>query len=964
MSGAPQYVYFFGDGSSEGDPERKDLLGGKGASLAAMSRAGFPVPPGFTISSECCALAEANNGRWPEGLEEQVRGALARLEAATGRRFGAGPQPLLVAVRSGAGVSMPGMMDTILNCGLTVGSNDVDSAGHDAASRSEDFAEHVRMFAASVAGLKLDDGEGPGDDVRSRARQWIARYEQHTGRRFPTEPWDALRQCIDAVFASWHSERARAYRQRHDVRGLAGTAVNVQSMFPSERSGVLFTMNPQSPDAGEMILEASWGLGEAVVSGAVTPDIFVVDRETLAVRRTIPGERRDADASPRTNGHAGPATASELSLNEPQVREIAELGRRIEQHFGVPSDIEWGIADGKVALLQTRAIRGLDALRATEQLRQSEIARLKLLAGDRHIVWVVHNLGETLPHPTPLTWDIIRWFMSGDGGFGQLYRQLGFRPRRDVCERGFLELIAGRIYVDPERAAGLFWGDLPYEYDPQEILADRQTLEQPPSKLNFERADPLLFLKLPGLMWAMWRSSRLMRRMRAKDRNRPHPLLERFRMKCQAPLERFLSGQHGGVGGSPLLRGPSHSFDTSSGVGALCDELDRGVDFVLGDFAAESLIPGFFAGVALDELRQWLVQIFGSERCSELCGALTAGLDGDVTVEQNERLFQAARRVAGVERSEPPAKVGGESAGGSQSLDPSHPVDALEEFVRVFGHRAAEEMELAQPRWREDRSFLERMVAGLQGSHAVSPAVRHAEQARRRHEAETQLPGLLAEHGASSLRERIERLVFEAQTLLPFRETGKFHLMRGYETIRQVLVRLGEQTGFGRDLFFLRRSELRDLATRADELRGVAARRKAEWEAARKLAVADLIDSHRLDELGRPPARRAAGDGHYVARPIAAGTARGVARIVHRPGEAGNLGTGFILVCPSTDPGWTPLFLHCRGLVVERGGILSHGAIVARDFGIPAVVLENATQLIADGTTIEIDGNSGAVVVN
>lgn len=300
-----------------------------------MSRAGLPVPPGFTISAACCEWAEQHGGEWPAGLADQVRSAMSWLEEVTGRSFGRAPRPLFVAVRSGAAMSMPGMMDTILNCG-----SDPD-----------------------------------------------------------VEPWDALYQAINAVFASWHSDRARAYRQHHDVRGVVGTAVNVQAMFASERSGVLFTANPNNPAANEMLIEASWGLGEAVVSGAVTPDIYVLDAATLATKRVIPGAR----------------PGDEPALTDAQVLELAELGRRVESHFQTPSDIEWGIADGCVALMQTRKIRGLEIVADIERGRLEEIARLRGLTKDEPAVWVVHNLSETLLTPTPLTWDLVRWFMSRGG---------------------------------------------------------------------------------------------------------------------------------------------------------------------------------------------------------------------------------------------------------------------------------------------------------------------------------------------------------------------------------------------------------------------------------------------------------------------------------------------------------------------------------------------------------------------
>lgn len=881
-----QWIYFFGGGSSEGDPERKDILGGKGASLAAMSRAGLPVPPGFTISAECCPIVE-RTGAWPPGLKEEVRAAIARLEEMTGRTFGRGPKPLLVAVRSGAAVSMPGMMDTILNVGLNPS---LEGCVRDF---WREYADHIRMFARSVAGLAL---ESKGHDPRAVAGQLLKAYEEGTGRPFPADPWDALDQAINAVFASWNSERAVVYRKQHDIRGVAGTAVNVQAMFPSERAGVLFTANPNAFKAGEMVLEASWGLGEAVVSGSVTPDIYIIDAGTLAVKREVPGHR----------------PGNEPALTPEQVREIAEVGLKVKRHFGHDCDIEWGIADGKVALLQSRAIRGLDELEDMEECRQEEIERLRELAAGERRVWVAHNLAETLPAPTPLTWDIIRHFMSGDGGFGLMYRDFGYRPSAEVRTNGFLELICGRIYVDPRRAAGLFWDGMPLEYDAEAIAHDPTLLEQAPKKLNMQKADQGFFLRLPRLVWAMIRSARLMRKARARA-------LTAFKDEAVPRLLRYLDEARG----LDLTKLPTPE---------LIAELRRRIAFVMDDFGKESLKPGFFGGMAQAALSALLVQLMGPERGADLTRRLTTGLDNDTTVEQNVLLYRVAKGEA-----------------------------TMEEFLARFGHRAVNEMELAQPRWREDPAYLERMKQSYTRPGVEPPEERHAKQAAARREAEAKLLDELAAWGGASLYERLLPDLKDAQQLLPYRETGKHYLMMGYETIRAALLELARRWDLGRDLFFLYLDELEGFESRRDELTKEIARRKLRWRSAQKLSLPFVVDSERLDELGRPQTR--AGGARLAGCPLASGAAKGVARIVFDPQAAGDLGTGYILVCPSTDPGWTPLFVHARGLVVERGGVLSHGAIVARDFGIPAVVLEGATQLIPDGTTIEVDGSTGAITL-
>jgi pyruvate,water dikinase len=888
MAEASKLVYSFGGGASEGDPARKDVLGGKGASLASMTRAGLPVPPGFTISAECCPVVEST-GSWPPGLEDGVRAALARLEEMTGRAFGRGPRPLLVAVRSGAAVSMPGMMDTILNCGLHPGlAEHVPSFWHD-------YGDHIRMFARSVAGLALDSH---GKDPKAQALELLKLYEERSGRPFPQEPWDALKQCIDAVFASWNSERAVAYRKHHDVRGGVGTAVNVQAMFPSERAGVLFTANPNDTAAGEMIIEASWGLGEAVVSGAVTPDVYALDATTLAVKREVPGHR--------------PGDGKTPALTPEQVRELGELGRKVEAYFGVPCDIEWGYADGKVALLQSRPIRGLDVLEDVEEGRREEMERLLELARGERVVWVSHNLSETLPSPTPLTWDVMRRFMSGSGGFGRMYRDFGYRPSAQVCSEGFLELICGRIYTDPRRAAGLFWDGIPLEYDTEEVLRDPGVLGQAPKKLNVEKADPKFLLRLPGMVWRSLACARRLRAARAAA-------LEAF---DRGALPRLLA----------YLEEAQQRDLRPLSAAELIAELRRRREIVLDDFGKESLKPGFFGGMAQEALLQLLAQLMGGEQGADLTRALTTGLENDTTVEQNILLYRVARREA-----------------------------TLEAFLARHGHRAVNEMELAHPRWREDPTYLERMIQSYRRPGVVPPAERHAEQVVARRRAEAELPARLAECGGASLLERVLAEVRDAQRLLPYREIGKHYLMMGYETLRALLLELSRRWDLGRDLFFLHLDELERFEAERDALLKALASRKLRWQSAQRLAHSLLVDSENLAALGRPQPH---GQGAALTGcPLASGTAKGVARIVFDPQEASDLGTGYILVCPSTDPGWTPLFVHARGLVVERGGILSHGAIVARDFGIPAIACENATQLIPDGAPIELDGSRGTITV-
>ncbi len=907
LSGRRSSLLFFGDpAAADEHPADANMFGGKGMSLIIMSRAGLPVPPGFIVASPYCRVFLESGGSWPEGLQDAVFANLSRLEKVTGCTFGRGPTPLLVSVRSGAAVSMPGMMETILNCGLTP--DLVFSPVFSPCTFWRLYADFIAAFARSAAGLaraEFDAIEGrlgaefcrsPAEfgatENETLARRFQSCYETKTGRAFPIDPFQQLFECIEAVFRSWNSDRAIAYRKHHDLRGLHGTAVTVQAMFPSQVSGVAFTANPARPDAGEMIIEAAPGLGEAVVSGAASPDRFIVDAQSLEIKQTHAGDRP--------------------SLAPPQVAELAALARRVEMLFGHPVDLEWGWADGTFALLQARPIRKLDIVREIQTFRAAEIERLVQRAGGSRRVWVVHNLGETLRAPTPLTWDIVRTFMSGEGGFGRMYQDFGFRPGACVRSEGFLELIGSRIYADLGRAAELFWDTMPLEYDVDCVRNDRELLNAPPSRFNAEKADARFWLHLPGTVWAMIRCARRMRRLR-------EGILDEFETKVLPPFLHYVAEK----------RAQNLSaFSAPDLIAELHDRRRR----VLDDFGKESLKPGYFGGMALAALRRRFGLLLGEKEGTRLALALTSALLGDLAVKQEADLLAVARGEA-----------------------------TLADFLEAYGHRAVGEMELAVPRWREDPAYLIRLAAFYQSHLDKAAAAAHEANRRKREETERALPELLRQYGGSSFAEEIERDLRDAQRLLPYRENGKHYLMMGYETIRQVIVELGRRWDLGRDVFFLCLDELQVFEKKSETLRKEIHARKTRHQALRGLELPDVIDSHRLDELERPRGVEGARERSGV--PIAPGVGTGPARIVFDPADPRDLGTHYVLVCPSTDPAWTLLFAHARALVVERGGLLSHGAIVARDFCIPAVVCAEATRLFRDGEIVRVDGDRGVVQV-
>ncbi len=344
---AKRYIYAWGDGAAEGHGAMKDLLGGKGAGLAEMTRAGLPTPPGFTITTEACNDYFAAGERLPDGLWDDVLEAMREIEGRTGKGFGDPKNPLLVSVRSGAKFSMPGMMDTVLNLGL----NEDTLAGLIALTGNERFGwdayrRFIGMFGRIVMGVKAERFDEPlearkhahGKDARDTdltiedLRALVAEYgrvvREVTGRDFPTDPHEQLDLAIKAVFASWFGKRAKDYRNSQKIPHDLGTAVNVVTMVfgnmgDDSGTGVAFTRDPNSGEKrlfGEYLTNAQ---GEDVVAGIRTP-----------------------------------APISHLADEMPDVyAEFERIGEQLERHYRDVQDLEFTIERGRLYMLQTRSAK-------------------------------------------------------------------------------------------------------------------------------------------------------------------------------------------------------------------------------------------------------------------------------------------------------------------------------------------------------------------------------------------------------------------------------------------------------------------------------------------------------------------------------------------------------------------------------------------------------------------------------
>jgi pyruvate,orthophosphate dikinase len=381
-----KYCYFFGGGKSDGNAKMKELLGGKGANLAEMTNLGLPVPPGFTISTEMCVQYYRNNKRLPKSLVKEMDSYVARVEKEMKSRLADPENPLLLSVRSGAAVSMPGMMDTVLNLGLS------DKVVEGLAKKTgnprfawDAYRRFIQMFGNVVLGIEHHDFEHElaavkkesganfdtdltENDLRNVVRKYLALVKEKTGHDFPTDPKEQLLRSVEAVFASWNNKRAITYRKINNITGLLGTAVSVQAMVfgnmgTDSGTGVLFTRNPITGARemyGDYLMNAQ---GEDVVAGIRTPKHI-----------------------------------AELARDNPAMyKQIEKILQGLEKHYRDVQDVEFTIQEGRLFILQTR---GGKRTPSAALIIAVDMVNEKMISKEEAVMRVKPGDLDNLLHPT------------------------------------------------------------------------------------------------------------------------------------------------------------------------------------------------------------------------------------------------------------------------------------------------------------------------------------------------------------------------------------------------------------------------------------------------------------------------------------------------------------------------------------------------------------------------------------
>lgn len=758
-------------------------------------------------------------------------------------------------------------------------------------------------FARAIEGAYESLGGGPVA-VRSSATAEDAVDTSFAGQQETILGVEGAERILDAIERCWRSlftARAVAYREKQNISDdELAMAVVVQKLVPAEAAGVLFTRDPGDPDGKRMLAEASWGLGEAVVSGRVQPDRFILDRDSGAVLSRALGSKAVRVVGGREE-HTPPELQRQFCLSDAALAQLTELGRRVEQFYGDPRDIEWAYAGGAFHLLQARPITVAGAAER-EQVRQAEIADLKSKADPKGTVWARYNLSEVLPAPTPMTWAVVQRLLASDGGFGAMNRDLGASPDPSLGSLSGFDLVAGRPMANLSRLPRMQFARPPLEYPLGVYKKEPRKALDPKPALNPLAGRGCVFglLGLPGVIMGL---TRLMNATKQQA------------LTFAQTFEADIAPPFADAARAALAQDWS-KFDPA---GLVC-EFEAWTNRTLAEFARHSLKPTVFADLAWSEVFETLKPKLGEERARVAVGELSLGAAPP----------DSANLPGGVR----------ELASGALSRV---------EFLKQFGHRGTNEMELAQPRWAEAPHDLDRLVRSNTGA---------GEGAKARDVNEVLREAKFGGPFADQFKQKVTRL----RTYLGLREAGKHYLLMGYAVIRRTLVELDRQFRMNGGIWFLTPADLPALLAGKDLAAKIAAARKLR-QTRLSLEVPPVLFSDDLDAIGRPLPEAPGGD-RLEGVALSAGVAEAPALVLTEPTAAPPGDGGYVLVCPSTDPAWVPLFVNAKALVMETGGVLSHGAIVAREFGLPAVAgLPGVVQRLKTGQKLRVDGGRGVVTV-
>jgi pyruvate,water dikinase len=806
---------------------------------------------------------------------------------------------------------------------------------HVSDARLQSIAERVReatlpqdvVRSVSDALLAMTDEGATGFAVRSSAMHEDQEGASAAGMHstlLNLMREDEVFEAIKACWASLFRPRVLSYLRALGEDVPVSIGVVIQAMVPSEVSGVLFTANPLTGDAGEVVINAAYGLGSSVVDGRVTPDTYRVDKATGQLRDQIIGDKAQQAVLEPSGGLREVAVSAAQrecpALSEQQLLHLTDLATRVETHFGDARDVEWGIAEQQVYVLQARPI-------VVPSSRNRRGSRRDRPWDRRRIVWSNANVGEALPGvATPFTWSVLSQF--SDLGFRRAFGAMGCTVPRDA------ELVGdfrGRIYINLTEFSSIM-SQIPWIHPSTLVRLGGGQYASELDEIVAERSSTGFFLRLPQTV------SRYAR--------------ENFRLQSRIDeFETYFSDERMRIHGiDPRLLEPSGLDRMLGDVEHLLDET--------GSILLTAYANLLTAVLALTGVLRTFAQAEGSGFYRELLSGLQ-----DVA---SARPGFVLRQIARAAREEPEVaeqlRVAELSELTVAGLPAGRTREALRRFLQDYGYRGIREAEIAAPRWSEDPTL---MFAALRSHLGSTTDIddRDRDLQRARQEAEDKLRKSVP----FPLRPSMTKLLEVVQRYTRMREHLRGHVVEVLGMFRRIALEASrriearEPEAGPEAAFFLTLAEVRRVLYDDNERVAIRVqRRRLEYE--RNQALPEPPTTF----VGFPPADAGVASTSKRLRGLSAsrGVAEGRVRILRDASQAANFEPGEVLVVAAADTGWAPLFLAASGVVTELGGPLSHAAIILREYGVPAVVnVMNVTRSLRDGDLVRIDGDAGTVEI-
>lgn len=893
-------IMWFGDPGS--DPA---LVGGKGGNLAQLSRAGFLVPDGFTVTTEAySAFLHA------AGLHDVIARILADIDYS---------DPITVDKQAAR------IREQIVDSDLP------------RSIASEIAAAYDELGADRFVAVR---SSGTAEDLADTS--FAGLHDTYLDIRGRTDVTDAVKRC----WASLWTARAVGYRQRNGFDHFAvKIAVVIQEMVESEVSGVMFTGNPITAATDELVINASWGLGEAVVSGIVTPDEYLVRAKDLTVRNKVLGAKatqilRSPDGRGTTQQEVPEDRRAVYTLSDAEAKEVARLGRRVQQHYDeIPQDIEWATAGGELYLLQARPVTGVN-FSWDNEIEPREIPELEGTIWDR--AWADEGFTGAI---TPLFYSTrghnldrgLRWMMPAYWGLDEAaqlkhfkYHKAGFY-HNTATEKA----IAAHTIFPFARNSPFCWGGTTFI----EPAAHDEVTNAPFS-------------------WAGWGIAALRRQLRKALS---------WRGNISVVYEKYIDNPHWDIANFPADSLPDMSDDELKRFAFRYD--DEEYRYFL------DIWPWIYnLRDAINALERLLSTWYDGENPAALVDLMTGVKRPTATVHENVELWELSERIrnsptlrATFAEHEGPAFLTA-LAGSPEGTDF---LAEYRQFLRRRGHRGHADRDIFYPRrvedpWIDYRAWKTMLSSG----ESVNPAEREAAVNQKRESVAEEVAANLRRKALGPLKEQLFRVLFEyLQDSLMLRDDERASLDRQTYNLKLIFQEAGRRMKARGiiddedDFYFLSKEELFEhlggYGNRVLMKAKITGRRKNFWTVYREGTqnpsyLKDGLPHHALpvDESDQSVLHGLSQSG---------GTVTGRARIVPTMEQVGTVEDGEILVCNATDPGWTPVFLVISGIITETGGVLSHAACLAREYGLPAVQVDRAMKRIPNGATITVDGDTGEV---